>query len=174
MPNTDTDWTAARIAVLRELWAEGHSTAEIGRRMKLSKNSVIGKAHRIGLGRPSPIRAAGTGGRPNQVKAGRAPRTALAALPSLVVLPAALVTPVAAPGPETRPVPRRPMLPPVAPVEARDRGPCCWPIGEPGTRAFRYCDAPVMAAGSYCAAHRAVAYRPRRPAAIGVGQGAVR
>jgi hypothetical protein len=42
-------WTEQMIARLRELWAEGHSTAEIGRRMGIGKNSVVGKAHRLGL-----------------------------------------------------------------------------------------------------------------------------
>lgn len=45
-----------REIVLRDLWAEGHSIAEIGRRMGMTKNSIVGKAHRLDLpGRPSPI-----------------------------------------------------------------------------------------------------------------------
>ena len=36
------DWTAEAIDQLRSLWAEGHSTAEIGRRMGISKNAVVG------------------------------------------------------------------------------------------------------------------------------------
>ncbi len=51
------DWTHEAIERLRALWAEGHSTAEIGRRMGVSKNAVVGKAHRLNLSaRPSPIR----------------------------------------------------------------------------------------------------------------------
>ena len=51
------EWTEEAIGQLRILWAEGHSTAEIGRRMGISKNAVVGKAHRLGLvARPSPIR----------------------------------------------------------------------------------------------------------------------
>ena len=34
---------------LRLLWNEGVTTAEIGRRIGVSKNAVIGKVHRIGL-----------------------------------------------------------------------------------------------------------------------------
>ena len=50
-------WTADRIAELERLWATGATTAEIGRRLEISKNAVVGKAHRLGLpGRPSPIR----------------------------------------------------------------------------------------------------------------------
>src|SRR3954465_6628640 len=51
------DWNEETIARIRALWAEGLSTAEIGRRMGISKNAVVGKAHRLNLpARPSPIR----------------------------------------------------------------------------------------------------------------------
>jgi len=51
------EWTEAVIAELRRLWAEGLSTAEIGRRLGVSKNAIVGKAHRLALSpRPSPIR----------------------------------------------------------------------------------------------------------------------
>jgi GcrA cell cycle regulator len=50
-------FTEAEDAKLRQDWAEGHSTAEIGRRMHRSKNSIVGRAHRLGLPeRPSPVR----------------------------------------------------------------------------------------------------------------------
>ena len=50
-------WTAERIAELKNLWAAGTPTAEIGRRLGVTKNAVVGKAHRLGVaGRPSPIR----------------------------------------------------------------------------------------------------------------------
>jgi GcrA cell cycle regulator len=42
-------WTAERIEQLTRLWEEGVTTAEIGRRIGVSKNAVIGKVHRIGL-----------------------------------------------------------------------------------------------------------------------------
>ncbi len=51
------EWTEEIIAQLKALWAEGLSTAEIGRRLSITKNAVVGKAHRLGLpARPSPIR----------------------------------------------------------------------------------------------------------------------
>ena len=34
-------------ARLAELWMEGHSTAEIGRRLGVSKNAVVSRTHRI-------------------------------------------------------------------------------------------------------------------------------
>jgi GcrA cell cycle regulator len=42
-------WTEERLAMLRAEWATGDSTAEIGRRMGISKNAVIGKARRMEL-----------------------------------------------------------------------------------------------------------------------------
>jgi GcrA cell cycle regulator len=42
-------WTPERIALLKLLWDEGVTTAEIGRRIGVSKNAVVGKGHRIGL-----------------------------------------------------------------------------------------------------------------------------
>jgi GcrA cell cycle regulator len=42
-------WTPERIQRLVELWEEGVTTAEIGRRIGVTKNAVIGKVHRIGL-----------------------------------------------------------------------------------------------------------------------------
>ncbi len=42
-------WTPERLAMLRTEWATGASTAEIGRRMGISKGAVIGKVHRMGL-----------------------------------------------------------------------------------------------------------------------------
>ncbi|MDE2019727.1 MAG: hypothetical protein KGJ13_05280 [Patescibacteria group bacterium] len=52
----DTIWTDDLIKAVTELWNEGHPTAEIGRRLGISKNAVIGKVHRLALApRPSPI-----------------------------------------------------------------------------------------------------------------------
>lgn len=54
-------WTDDRIAKLKKFWSDGLTTGEIGKRLGVSKNAVVGKAHRLKLkGRPSPIRRAGT------------------------------------------------------------------------------------------------------------------
>ena len=50
-------WNDEKIARLKKLWSEGLTTGEIGKRLGVSKNAVVGKAHRLGLkGRPSPIK----------------------------------------------------------------------------------------------------------------------
>ena len=51
-------WPLEKIDLLRSLWARGDSGSEIGRIMGISKNAVVGKAHRLRLPpRPSPIKA---------------------------------------------------------------------------------------------------------------------
>ncbi|MSO69112.1 MAG: global cell cycle regulator GcrA-like protein [Alphaproteobacteria bacterium] len=50
-------WTVERIAEVTKLWNLGLTTAEIGRLVGVSKNAIVGKAHRLGLPpRPSPIK----------------------------------------------------------------------------------------------------------------------
>ena len=158
------DWTVEAIDRLHALWAEGHSTAEIGRRMGVSKNAVVGKAHRLNLpARPSPIR--------RDVVATAKP--APARRHTLPPLRAALREPlpqIAAAAPPRRPAPVMTAAPPAAvpvarPVAAAPRPfprvggkSCCWPIGEPGTSGFTFCTAEAMVAKPYCAEHAAIAY----------------
>ena len=154
------DWNDETIARLRQFWTEGHSTAEIGRRMGVSKNSVVGKAHRLDLAaRPSPIRRTVVG---ESVPRAAAPRRSTGpTLPSLANAPAASA-PVAQPTPAVEaPAPRPAMTPPalraVATRSAR-LAPCCWPIGEPGTKTFRFCDADATSGKPYCSEHAQIAY----------------
>ncbi|MBM3568163.1 MAG: global cell cycle regulator GcrA-like protein [Alphaproteobacteria bacterium] len=50
-------WTTEKVDQLKGLWQEGLSTAEIGRRLGITKNAVVGKAHRMNLpARPSPVK----------------------------------------------------------------------------------------------------------------------
>jgi len=43
-------WSAERVALLQKLWAQGTSAAEIGKQLGgVSRNTVIGKAKRLGL-----------------------------------------------------------------------------------------------------------------------------
>ena len=160
------EWNAEAIDRLRALWAEGHSTAEIGRRMGVSKNAVVGKAHRLSLpARPSPIR--------RDVVA--TPRPAPARRHTLPPLRAALREPLPQVGSHNHAVPplRRPETVLTAPASVVVSRPastaarpfprvgmksCCWPIGEPGTSGFTFCAAEAMIAKPYCADHAAIAY----------------
>jgi GcrA cell cycle regulator len=159
----EMEWAEETIVRLRALWDEGHSTAEIGRRLGVSKNAVVGKAHRLDLpARPSPIRRDGSGeGRPARRATPR--RVAGPTLPPLsssgligVSAPAmmASASPLA---PRPTPVPPPRALPP--PLRPYGRVvTCCWPIGEPGTRSFCFCDAASVPGKPYCDDHAQLAY----------------
>ncbi len=170
------EWTDDIITRLRALWTDGHSTAEIGRRLGVSKNAVVGKAHRLDLtARPSPIRPSVDGARSRQP----ARRGAGPTLPPLASTrpsgpsagsQAADRASVPAPAPRTVgalalkavPVPYQPAPAPrlqaVAPRQYGRVITCCWPIGEPGTRSFRFCDAESVPGKPYCSDHAELAY----------------
>jgi GcrA cell cycle regulator len=153
------DWSEVAITRLRELWSEGHSTTEIGRRLGVSKNAIVGKAHRLDLtARPSPIKGgAPSGPRPTR-QAKITPRLA-----DMVPLPSCAPTPREADAP-TRREPRPARAPRSEPrnLAVSRTETCCWPIGSPGHRGFRYCDVPALVRKPYCEDHANVAYRPFR------------
>ncbi len=173
MPS-DTPWTDAKIARLTQLWAEGLATAEIARRLNLSKNAVVGKAHRLRLSeRPSPIKPR-EGGQPHRIAPAPPPgrRTGRPTLPRLACLrrPLAAATPDGA----LLPSPPSPSLEASAlgtSTRPRAAQPCCWPLGEPGSPRFRHCAAPATAGKPYCAAHCRLAYVRGRAAPEELGGG---
>ncbi|MFT8777782.1 MAG: GcrA family cell cycle regulator [Gluconacetobacter liquefaciens] len=117
------EWTEETIARLRALWQQGLSTAEIGRQLSVTKNAVVGKAHRLGLqARPSPIRRPPASARAAEPGEAVAPASApaptpvtAAAAPASVVVPPAVSPVVAAPAPVAV-VPSAVVPPVVAPV----------------------------------------------------------
>ncbi len=152
MAANDPTWTDTAISNLRCLWDEGHSTAEIGRRMGISKNAVIGKAHRLELpARPSPI-CMPVAGSERQARLPRPPR------------PAPSSTPKPKPSVARRDGPVRPVKAPLAPLPVRagpSGRPCCWPLGDPGQPGFRFCGDGTAPGRPYCPEHAGVAYLPR-------------
>lgn len=163
---TDNPWTPERIEQLRALWAEGLSINEIGRRMKMSKNAVIGKAHRLKLAaRPSPIRR---GGEPKVAKARPVPKPAATLPPLEVVVPEVRRTnygdlvPAVGRG-AYRAALAAPTLPDVAaapvarPVAVGPSSACCWPLSD--GRPWLFCEAASAPGRSYCPAHMAMAYQ---------------
>ena len=123
------DWTDDRIAQLERLWATDLSTSQIASAMVcFSKNAIVGKAHRLHL--PA---------RPSPIKKASGNVAPPKRAPKLTLV----VTDVV----EVAPVVREPA-----------KKPCCWPLGEPGTKAFRYCDDQIKPGKPYCAAHCRLAY----------------
>ena len=172
------EWNEDVIGRLRELWTEGHSTAEIGRRLGVSKNAIVGKAHRLDLpARPSPIRreasepAAERRAAPRRVDGPTLPPLASTGGAAVAIVvtasPNVAIAPVAvAPPPPVMPKIAPPRLVPVAPPRPQASAPrpygrivtCCWPIGEPGTKTFRFCDDRSEPGKPYCEDHAKLAY----------------
>ncbi len=144
-------WTPAGDDQLRALWAEGLSTAKIGERVGRSKNAVVGRAHRIGLARPSPLKRRGPPRVPRaKPLAGAAKRVTLAPLANAAPVPApATVAPIA--------VPR---LGVVVALPVR-RGACQFIAGEPAGARTLFCGAATVPGRSYCADHTARCFIPR-------------
>ncbi len=152
-------WTPERIADLEKLWAEGLSTAEIGRRMGITKNAVVGKAHRLALpGRQSPIDASRRQARGNpapqpQATPTAAPTVAATAAPRPAARPATTPKPVAAPAAA------KPAAAAARKPVRKHSGPACqWPFGDPRLPGFHFCGAPSEPGKPYCNEHCALAY----------------
>jgi len=160
--HTTSFWTAAVYAQLRKLWAAGMSTKTIGERLGCSKNSIIGRAHRLELKpRASPIKGGAAVANETRARNKAAQAAAVSALVEKLRAnkpPAAPQMPVEAPvSPE----------PPLAAVDGAT-GPvreCQWPIGHPRKPGFHFCGAPAVPDRPYCRCHCEIAYlgfgRPR-------------
>jgi len=173
MTNNNFDWSDDVVQSLRRLWAEGHSAAEIGRRIGVSKNAAVGKAHRLGLpGRPSPI------AKENMPLKRPAKHTTVPRLAGIVPVDVTTPTPTRTPvpvrttAPGTSPTPPKPAIGCIPPqpdetlrsVDRRPGGTCCWPIGEPGSTTFRFCGVSVQSRAPYCPDHASRAYVRRAEA----------
>jgi len=108
-------WTDERIDMLRKMWEAGQTASQIAEELGgVSRNAVIGKAHRLGLqSRPSPVK-------PNDGSAKAAAAAAAAAAPQAAAPPEPKPTPApAAPRPPVErvapPVAAAPPPPPPAP-----------------------------------------------------------
>ncbi len=139
-------WTDERVNLLKELWGEGKTAAEIAKLLGgVTRNAVIGKAHRLKLsGRVSPIQQ---NTRPETVesRARETVRQAKAAVTRDVSIRA--VTP------ETFIEGKRIKL-----VELRERH-CRWPMGDPKDESFCFCGHDSMVGLPYCEHHAKVAFQ---------------
>jgi GcrA cell cycle regulator len=102
-------WTEERIDKLKTMWEKGMTASQIAEELGgVSRNAVIGKAHRLDLqARPSPVKG-GDGGDSSKADAKKA------AAPKPRPVAAAPAAPVAAaPAPSAPPAPRPAVAPPV-------------------------------------------------------------
>jgi GcrA cell cycle regulator len=181
-------WTDERIALLKQYWEDGRSASQIAELLGegLSRNAVIGKAHRLGLAsRPSPLKT----GEPKSADAKPAPRktekqgTAQARRsragraagrahlrrrwsPGRCCCPRPRPSPVAeAPMPIAPARTQQPVRAKGAKVTLLDLNDriCKWPIGHPDEPDFHFCGKPVNAGFPYCQEHCLVAYQAQMP-----------
>ena len=154
---TEATWTTERVQQLQSYVTAGLTCSQIANEIGVTRNSVIGKIHRLGLS---------TGGRPGRRPAalaqrmgtarGEAPRPqsriarifrAIAEAPNVVPFPTSTIE---APGIESA---QRYSLLDLA------NGHCRWPLGDPGKADFGFCGHDAVAGFSYCAGHARLAYR---------------
>lgn len=181
------NWDDQAIRTLRQLWAEGLTTADIGMRLGCTKNAAIGKANRLGLAaRGSPIK--GRQGGTCLYEAARKRRAELTARAVAMAreghaapeiarclgvhtdtvyswLRAVGESPLAgkrrAPLAVAKPIePAAPIAP--HPLMRGEKVGCRFPIGTPRTPGFRFCDAPPVRGKPYCAACCDRAYARQR------------
>lgn len=147
-------WTDERVTLLRDLWAKGLSASQIAVQLGgVTRNAVIGKAHRLGLeSRPSPIRGTGNGSR----RRNRAIDRALEARALRGTMADEEIG-----GERILPDPDQRVEAVPAPPLARRGGEvsdCLWPLGDPGDSDFGFCGADTVPGRPYCATHCRVAY----------------
>lgn len=143
----NSPWTDERIATLKRMWGEGATRSQIAAALGggISRNAVIGKAHRLGLAsRPSPIIR---DGRPSPMKGKRRARSLNADAATSAA--AARKRQVAAPEP-----PKVQGYVPRPRISSRE---CAWPEGE--ALPYRFCGAPTVEGKPYCTDHCRLAYR---------------
>ena len=132
-------WTNERVELLRKLWGEGRTAAEIAKELGgVTRNAVIGKAHRLKLSnRLSPIQ---------QTKKTTSPATGKTPQEKPVITrkPANNDEPIKVKG--------------VAMADLKDKM-CHWPIGDPRDDNFHFCGCPSVPGLPYCASHARIAYQ---------------
>ena len=176
-------WTDERIGVLKKMWKAGNSAADIAKELGgVTRNAVIGKAHRMGLsGRPSPIKKSAdkaktktataktktTAAKPKAVKEKKpsaktkkelASKAAKNKKPTVLKssktnqLDKELMETIKQES-ETRPVSGG-----VALIDLTERM-CKWPFGDPQEDDFIFCGEAIHAGTPYCPNHAIMAYQ---------------
>ena len=139
-------WTEEKVAKLKELWGKGNTASQIAEIIGgLSRNAVIGKAHRLNLSAKIKTRTATSNENYNKslneknikIKRGRKSK-----FKSLII--------------EKDFEPENPKQ-----LEELDESSCKWPIGHPDEKEFYFCGRSSLKDFSYCKLHLLYAYQPK-------------
>ena len=139
-------WTEEKVAKLKELWGKGNTASQIAEIIGgISRNAVIGKAHRLNLSAKIKTRTATSNQNfDNSLldKNSNTKRIRRSKFKSLII--------------EKDFEPENPKQ-----LEELDENSCKWPIGHPDEKDFYFCGRSSMKDFSYCKLHILYAYQPK-------------
>jgi GcrA cell cycle regulator len=144
---TSSPWTAELIEQLRNRVVAGLSCSQIAAEIGVSRNAVIGKIHRLGIG---PGRPAASPARSCPPRARRPRHSSQLRLLRLI----SAETP-AVEAADTAPFDTTQRCA----LVALAHGKCRWPIGDPCEADFVFCGNDAATGISYCPGHARMAYR---------------